>query len=170
MRTSVISVLLTSAALGFAASSAAQNRNHQQSPEAHHHRVLERGEQRMGFNQQTTTHHFVLLPDGGLVRVQANASDDHAGITQIRKHLREIRGKFSAGDFEAPEFIHAQTPPGIPVMQQQKDAIRYSYRAIRDGAELRISSKQAEAVAAIHQFLKFQIADHKTGDPLRVRQ
>jgi hypothetical protein len=170
MKTRLISIFVSAAAIGFAASSAAQNCNHEHNSESHHHAVVKRGEQRMGFNQQTTRHHFVLLRDGGLVRVQANAAGDRAGIAQIRKHLSEIRGKFSTGNFDAPEFIHAQRPPGVPVMQQQKDAIRYSYRAIRRGAELRISSKQAEAVTAIHQFLKFQIADHETGDPLQVRQ
>jgi hypothetical protein len=30
-----------------------------------------------------------------------------------------------------------------------------------------ISSANAEAVTAIHEFLKFQITEHKTGDPLK---
>jgi hypothetical protein len=33
----------------------------------------------------------------------------------------------------------------------------------------RFSSTNAEAVTAIHEFLKFQITEHKTGDALEVR-
>ena len=32
-----------------------------------------------------------------------------------------------------------------------------------------ISSRNPEAVAAVHEFLKFQITEHQTGDPLEVK-
>jgi hypothetical protein len=32
-----------------------------------------------------------------------------------------------------------------------------------------ISSRNAEAITAIHEFLKFQITDHQTGDPREVK-
>jgi hypothetical protein len=163
-------IFLIGAALGLPTSASAHDPVPGQQPDSHHHGVLERGEQRMGFDQQTTLHNFVLMSDGGLVRVQAKSPRDHAAIQQIRGHLREIRNEFAKGNFEAPEFIHAKTPPGVSVMQQQKASIRYSYRIIAGGAELRISSKHANVVAAIHEFLKFQITDHNTGDSLQVRR
>jgi hypothetical protein len=34
------------------------------------------------------------------------------------------------------------------------------------GAEVVISSADPKAIAAIHEFLRFQIREHRTGDPL----
>lgn len=169
MKSRIETAILIGAVLAFAICAGAQG-GHGQNSQAHHHGVIERGKQGMGFDQKTTSHHFVLLPDGGIVQVEANSIADKAGIAQIRAHLQEIKGKFATGDFDIPGFIHAQTPPGVPVMQQKKDSIRYSYAQIRRGAQLRISSKDPAAISAIHDFLKFQITDHQTGDPLRVRE
>jgi hypothetical protein len=54
-------------------------------------------------------------------------------------------------------------------MTELKDAIDYSYEEIADGARIVIQSKNEEAQNAIHEFLKFQIQDHRTGDPLNVQ-
>jgi hypothetical protein len=168
MKTRTALSVLIIAALCHTTYTAAQGREQEHNSQVHHQGVMERGQQGMGFDQQSTSHHFVLLRDGGLVQVQANSAADKAGIAQIRSHLREIKGKFAKGDFDVPEFIHAQTPPGVFVMQQKKESIRYSYATMARGAQLRISSKDAKVVAAIHDFLRFQITDHKTGDPLQV--
>jgi hypothetical protein len=36
------------------------------------------------------------------------------------------------------------------------------------GGRIRIETDSPEALAAIHDFLRFQIKDHETGDPLTV--
>ena len=82
-------------------------------------------------------------------------------------HLQHQAKKFSLGDFSAPELTHDRVPPGVPQMQKLKASISYEYEEIERGARLRISSKNPAAVAAIHDFLNFQIADHQTGDPTR---
>jgi len=74
-------------------------------------------------------------------------------------------GNFSRGDFGAPEHTHGQVPPGVPTMQKMKDKIRYQFRKSPQGGKLRISSSNSSAVEAVHQFLKFQIQEHQTGDP-----
>ena len=71
---------------------------------------------------------------------------------------------FSEGNFEIPLFIHAQVPPGAPVMKQLKSEIHYALEKTRMGAKIRITTKNEEAMLAIHEFLRFQIQDHKTGD------
>jgi len=35
---------------------------------------------------------------------------------------------------------------------------------------VRITTKNSEAVKAVHEFLRFQIKDHATGDSMEVRQ
>lgn len=137
--------------------------------EHHDHSAMNaRGEKAMGFSQTATTHHFRLLPDGGYVQVQANAADDAMNRDHIRMHLQMQAKKFAAGDFGAPELTHDRVPPGVSEMQKLKSSIRYQYEEMERGARLRISSKDPAAVAAIHQFLKFQIEDHQTGDSTEV--
>ena len=141
---------------------------HQHQMDHHHQGVMQRGQQAMGFDQEKTTHHFRLTSDGGYVQVQANAADDTANRDHIRMHLQEVAKKFAAGDFSAPELTHDRVPPGVPTMQTMKSAINYQYEELERGGRLLISSADPKAVAAIHKFLKFQIEDHQTGDPVTV--
>ena len=85
---------------------------------------------------------------------------------EIRQHLTHIAGMFSAGNFEAPMFIHDQVPPGVPVMERLKTQITYKFELLEHGGQVRIVTKNLEGVKAVHEFLRFQITDHKTGDPL----
>lgn len=138
--------------------------------EHHDHDAMNaRGEKAMGFSQTATTHHFRLLPDGGFVQVQANDANDTANRDHIRMHLQMQAKKFAAGDFSLSEMTHDRVLPGTPEMQKLKSSINYKYEEIERGGRLRISSKDAAAIAAIHDFLKFQIADHKTGDAPTVK-
>jgi hypothetical protein len=145
---------------------------HQASTATHDHAqqdLDQRGEQGMGFSQQKTTHHFFLRKDGGVIQVTANASADKASIEQIRRHFAHISHAFQSGDFNIPMFVHDRTPPGVPAMIRLKDNIRYKYEEIENGSRVLISSDHAEALDAVHQFLRFQITEHKTGDPLTVK-
>jgi hypothetical protein len=141
----------------------------QESEHMHHHDAMNaRGEKAMGFSQTATTHHFTLLPDGGFVQVQANDPKDTANRDQIRTHLQQQAKRFSAGDFTAPELTHDRVPPGVDTMTRLKGSITYHYEEMERGGRLRIRSGDPLAVAAIHDFLKFQIEDHQTGDSTQV--
>ena len=50
-------------------------------------------------------------------------------------------------------------------MKAKKAAIQYAFAATDRGGEVRITTKDAAALAAVHEFLRFQIEDHGTGDP-----
>jgi hypothetical protein len=154
--------VLFSAVLAIAPLAVAQHEHHD------HSAMNARGEKAMGFSQTETTHHFKLLPEGGYVQVQANSAGDIANRDHIRAHLQEQAKKFAAGNFGAPELTHDRVPPGVPQMQKLKSEISYRYEEIERGGRLRIASKDRSAIAAIHNFLKFQIEDHKTGDPTEV--
>jgi hypothetical protein len=133
-----------------------------------HEAMMHRGEKGMGFSQTATTHHFLLKPNGGVISVSANDPKDAASRDQIRMHLRHIAHAFSAGDFNIPMFVHDQEPPGVPAMKRLAKAIEYQFRESDRGGEVVIASKSAEAVHAVHDFLIFQIREHKTGDPVSV--
>lgn len=150
-----------------AAMSVGQN-SHEHCPQnrSDHDAMQHRGEKGMGFSQTATTHHFLLKPDGGVIAVSAKDPNDTGSRDQIRMHLTHIAHAFSAGDFDIPMFVHDQEPPGVPGMKRMAKDIRYEFRETERGGEVVISSQSKEAVQAIHDFLVFQIREHKTGDPL----
>ncbi len=127
-----------------------------------------RGAQVMGFDQDKTTHHFLLFEDGGAVDVSVKDAADKANLDAIRGHLPHIAMKFGQGDFEAPMLVHATTVPGTHEMAALKGKISWTYVETPKGGRVNIVSSDTAALSAIHTFLKFQIADHKTGDPLTI--
>jgi hypothetical protein len=134
----------------------------------HHAGVDARGDREMGFSHAKTTHHFRLMADGGAIEVSANEASDIASRDQIRAHLREIAKAFSDGRFETPMAVHDRVPPGVPTMARRKAEISYRYEQTELGARVRIATTNPDALDAVHDFLRFQIEDHRTGDPLEV--
>jgi hypothetical protein len=124
-----------------------------------------RGDHAMGFSHEATAHHFTLLPDGGIIEVDTNADHDDATRDQIRTHLTHIAAMFGANDFDVPMFIHDTVPPGVPIMKEKHDAITYTFQPTDRGGQVRITTHDPEALKAVHDFLNFQIVDHRTGDP-----
>jgi hypothetical protein len=154
MRTAIAILMLASLAV-------AQDSQHQQG-------VQTRGDQAMGFSHEMTTHHFLLTKDGGVIEAEADNPNDKASRDAIRQHMEHIAKLFSEGDFNAPMFIHGQTPPGVPEMKRLKDQITYRAQPTEQGAEVRITTANPEALEAVHQFLMFQIRDHHTKDSMEV--
>ena len=88
-------------------------------PAASHTKDIQRhGDVAMGFSHLKTTHHFVLTPSGGYIRVAANASADNSTREMVRMHLAHIARAFKAGDFSSPLFTHGRVPPGVPVLKR----------------------------------------------------
>lgn len=133
-----------------------------------HAKMNERGEKGMGFSQTTTTHHFFLKPDGGVIQVEANDPKDTASRDSIRMHLTHIAHAFSDSDFDIPMFVHDTVPPGVPDMKRLKEKIAYTFEQTPNGARVLIRTADPTAIAAIHQFLRFQIEDHQTKDPTTI--
>ncbi len=134
-----------------------------------HSQMGMRGERGMGFSQTATTHHFLLSASGGVILVEANDSSDSESRAEIQMHLGHIAKAFQNGDFEIPMFVHDSVPPGVPEMKRLQKAIRYSFEETPDGGRVVILSSDKDAIEAVHKFLRFQIEEHKTGDPIAVR-
>jgi hypothetical protein len=60
--------------------------------------------------------------------------------------------------------------PGIDTMKRLKNGITYMAEITQKGARLRIRTENSEALQAIHAFLRFQIADHRTRDSIQVQR
>lgn len=124
--------------------------------------LQERGREAMGVDQYTSTHRFDALPDGGRIELQRD-EDDPQGVATIRAHLRSIADAFARGDFAIPGFVHEQEVPGTRVMAERRAAIRYVYRDLPRGGQVRIVTADPEAVRAVHAFMAFQRSDHRAG-------
>jgi len=160
-------VILSAASLGAAQSSSG---NESPTMSSHHTGVNQRGDRVMGFSHGKTTHHFRLFADGGAIQVEANDPQDKASIDQIRTHLTHIAQMFASGDFNAPMLIHDRVPPGVPTLQRLKDAVSYRFEKTERGGVVHIATQNKEALEAVHDFLRFQITDHQTGDPLQIEE
>ena len=136
-----------------------------------HAGVVQHGESHagMGFSQTTTTHHFILTPNGGIVQVTANDPQNTEQIETIQMHMKHIAQMFSEGNFSIPHFVHDQTPPGVATMKELENTIQYLAEPLSNGGCIKIKTASPKGLAAIHDFLRFQIMDHETGDPLTVQ-
>jgi hypothetical protein len=137
---------------------------------ADHAAMNSRGDQAMGFSHEKTTHHFRLFKNGGAIEVSANDRKDTDSRDMIRMHLAHIARMFAAGDFNTPMFIHDTTPPGTATMKELREQIHYRYHDTESGGVVRIETANTKALDAVHSFLRFQIAEHKTGDPSEIAE
>jgi hypothetical protein len=127
-----------------------------------------RGEAAMGFDQESTTHHFRLSRAGGAIEVATNDPADVAGRDQIRMHLRAIAADFASGNFAKPFATHGEVPPGVATMQARKNTLEFTYEDRPAGGAVSIKTADASTRQAVHDFLRYQIREHATGDPLTV--
>jgi len=130
----------------------------------HHAGVDERGDHVMGFSHEKTTHRFQLTRGGGVIEVSAKDASDAESRDAIRSHLGHIAKMFADGDFDAPMLIHDRVPPGVPTLQKKKASIHWRFEETERGGRIVATTSDAKALAAIHDFLRFQIDDHGTGD------
>jgi hypothetical protein len=127
-------------------------------------RLQARGQVAMGVDQYTSSHRFESLPDGGRISLQRDPGDS-AGLATIRAHMRRIEGAFARGDFALPGLVHAGVVPGTAVMAANRSRIRYVADTLPGGGQLRLTTSDPSAIAAIHQFLAFQRQDHRSTSP-----
>ena len=133
---------------------------------AHRAQVDGRHHEATGVPADATEHQFVLASDGGSIHLGVKDGRQTEARDKIRAHLRGIAQSFAAGDFALPERIHGQVPPGVPILKARKSALRYAYSDSAQGGVVTIRTADRQALAAIHEFLRFQMRDHGTADRL----
>ena len=168
----VISVALA-AVVGASTATAvsAQQGTAQAKPADPHAQMHARGNHVMGFDQDKTAHHFLLFEDGGAIDVSVKDAADTKNRDAIRAHLPHIAQMFGQGNFEAPMMVHdTKHVPGTAALAQFKDRVTYRFVETARGGRVDIVTTDTEAIKAVHEFLKFQITDHKTGDSTGVKK
>jgi hypothetical protein len=134
----------------------------------HHAEMNKRGDKAMGFSQDKTTHQFRLFKEGGAIEVTVKEVTDTESLNQIRMHLSHIAQRFAEGNFSTPLQVHEELPTGAKTMAELKSEIAYKFEEQEKGGRVLISSKNPQALAAIHQFLRYQIKEHQTGDSTNI--
>jgi hypothetical protein len=122
--------------------------------------LKKRGTIAMGFDQDTTAHHFRTSATGGSIEVEVKDPADSVSRDQVRSHLKEIAAAFGKGDFAKPFETHAEVPPGVLSMQRLKRVIQYKYEETAHGGIVRISTSDPAALKAVQEFLAYQAREH----------
>ena len=135
----------------------------------HQAMMNEHGDHVMGFSHDKATHHFELNYDGGVIDVRSNDVRDTESRNQIRSHFRHIAQMFAEGNFNAPMLVHGLAIPGTATMTRLKNELHWNLQQTPRGAKIIVMTDNKEALDAVHEFLRFQIEDHKTGDCPMVR-
>ena len=132
----------------------------------HHQMVNEHGDRVMGFSHEKITHHFELSYNGGCIDFRYYEMNDTQSRDEIRAAFPAHRpGMFAEGNFNAPMLIHnREDVPGTTVMSRLKDQLHWTMSETSRGARLTVIADNRPALDAVHQFLRFQIEDHQTGD------
>jgi hypothetical protein len=163
-------VIAALSAVAFPAAQQAQQPPPKPAPADPHQQMNMRGNEVMGFDQDKTAHHFLLFDDGGAIDVSVKAADDTKNRDAIRSHLPHIAMMFGNGDFSAPMLVHSTDVPGTRELASFKDKVRYTYVETPRGGRVDIVTSDKAALDAVHKFLRFQIADHKTSDTGKVEK
>jgi hypothetical protein len=145
------------------------HKEHMKEAAQHQADVEKHGDEAMGFPHDKTTHHFRLYSDGGAIEVTVTDTKDSQNMQAIRSHLTRIVTMFSNGEFSIPMFVHDEVPPGVPVTKEKRAEISYSFEELPVGGRVRIKTTNPDALKAIHDFLRFQIEDHHSGDTTEIR-
>jgi hypothetical protein len=132
--------------------------------------LKQHGRMAMGFEQDKATHHFTLTAKGGTIAVTAKDPADRVTRDHIQAHLKEIAAAFAKGDFEKPLMTHGEMPAGVSDMKRHQADIKYTFEPDDTGGAVQIVTGNDQALKAIHEFLRYQIREHATGDPLTVRK
>ena len=123
-----------------------------------------------GMPHTASTHSFRLFADGGVIELRANNADDQATIAVIRTHLQQVAQQFVGTDFSTPAFVHGYKPDGVAAMTRLHADISYRYESLPAGGRIRITAKTPEALAAVHDFLRFQVTEHRTANSGKVEE
>lgn len=134
-----------------------------------HQGMNDRGAMAMGFDQDKTAHHFYLYDDGGAIQIGVKDAADTKDRDAIRSHLPHIATMFASGHFDAPMLVHdTRDVPGTKVLTDRKDTITYTYAETPTGGRVEIVTRDKTTLAALHDFLRYQIKEHETGDAGKV--
>jgi hypothetical protein len=114
-----------------------------------------------------TTQHFYLYDDGGAMdfSVPAPVHADADAVQALQAHLTLMAPRFGRGDFSPQGGGHGSGhATGVDELTRLRTDIQYTVVRTDAGGRIDIRTASAEALVAVHAFLRFHIIDLATGD------
>jgi hypothetical protein len=127
--------------------------------------LLSRAAKVSGFDSDRVTRHFYVLKNGGAVEITAKDPNDEATTKAIQAHLKKESEQLAKGNFEIVSGIYGRTPESAPQLKKLRDEITYAMVPQENGGVLRMLTVNPTAKTAVHDYLRFQIDQWKSGDP-----
>lgn len=124
----------------------------------------------LGVDVNKVAQHYYLVKNGGVIELSAKDANDTATIAAIRKYLDSQKDLFEKGKNDTDAEVHGKVPDGLAAIKKFRNEINFFTAKTDNGAVLRMFTVNDQARQAIHDYLKFQIAEHKTGDSPTVDQ
>ncbi len=104
---------------------------------------------------------FAKTPDGGVMQIVVKPSGDETQIKPMQQYLRQTAKEYGKGDFSSTERFHGTDMPGLAQMKSAKTGeIRYQYKALRNGGQIRFSTEYPQLLEALHAWIEAQIKEH----------
>lgn len=113
--------------------------------------------------------HYYLVKNGGVIELASKDPNDTVTIEAIQKYLQTQKDLWEKGKDTVTE-VHAKAPESANIMRKLRNDITFYTAKTDAGAVLRMFSINDQARGAIQDYLKFEIAEHKTGDSPTVDQ
>ncbi len=114
--------------------------------------------------------HYYLVKNGGVVELAAKDPGDAATVAAIQKYLQSQRELWEKGKETVVTEIHGTFPEPAATMRKLRNEITFYMAKTDNGGVLRMFSINDQARAAIQDYLKFEITQHKTGDSPTIDQ
>jgi hypothetical protein len=124
----------------------------------------------LGTDAGKIVQHYYLVKNGGVIEFAAKDPNDSATVAVLQKYFETQKDLFEKGKNDADADVHGKLPDGVPILKKLRNEITFFAVKNDDGGALRMFSTNDQARQAIQDFLKFQISEHKTGDPLVAEQ
>ncbi len=124
----------------------------------------------LGTDANKIVQHYYLVKNGGVIEFTAKDPNDTAAISALQKYMDVQKDLLEKGKNDDDADVHGRVPDGVPGLKRLRNEITFFAVKTDNGAVLRMFSVNDQARQAIQEFMKFQIREHKTGDPLVAEQ
>jgi hypothetical protein len=127
--------------------------------------LLGRVNKASGFDCERVNRHFYVLKNGGAVEITVKDPNDDATIKAIQAYLKKESDLWTKGNFDTVAAVYGRPPEGTAQLKKLKDNVTFAVVPEENGGVIRLLTVNPTAKAAIHDYLRFQIDQLKTGDP-----
>jgi hypothetical protein len=141
-----------------------------QAPTSDDQEVPARFSRALGVSLDKVVVHYYLVKNGGVIELAAKDANDNATISALQKYLQNQKELWEKGKETAVTEVHSKPPECAGVMRKLRNDITFYVAKTDAGAVLRMFSINEQARNAIQDYLKFEIAEHKTGDSPTIDQ